>query len=414
LNPTVASLENYNEAANRERIQRLRDRGVDVWGPERVYIAAEVPLDNIEPGASIYQATLSGAEFRIGRGSRIGVSGHARVADCQIGRGVELGAGVYEGATFLDGAVVRGFAEIRPGTLLEEHVDAAHSVAFKNTILTATVVTGSVINYCDLFMSGGTSRSDHSEVGSGVIHFNFDPRGDKYGSLIGDVRGVLLRSAPVFVGGQCGLVGPVHIDFGAVVAAGSIVRRDVAADCVHFENFESQASGGFDREIYTGLRRKFLTTAKLIGNLRALDMWYEHVRLPFADEHQKPLYRAAQQQARAHIAERIKRVDKIVSKLERSIEKSQALGDPALLKFHGEHRLLIKNHAGMQTILAGSGDVAAAPPAFLEQYEKARASMTHLDAVRQLDEFAAEAAANWLHQIAQEPVAVLERALSVA
>ncbi|MEX2301564.1 MAG: hypothetical protein WD733_11540 [Bryobacterales bacterium] len=410
----MASLENYNEAGNRERVQRLQDRGVDVWGAERVYIAADVPLDNIEPGASIYQATLSGAELRIGRGSRIGVSGHARVADCQIGSGVELGAGSYEGATFLDGAVVRGFAEIRPGTLLEELVDAAHSVAFKNTILTATVVTGSVINYCDLFMSGGTSRSDHSEVGSGVIHFNFDPRGDKYGSMIGDVRGVLLRSAPVFVGGQCGLVGPVHIDFGAVVAAGSLVRRDVAADCVHFENFESQASSDFDREIYTGLRRKFLTTAKLIGNLRALDAWYEQVRLPFADEHHKPLYRAAQKQARAHAAERIKRVDKMISKLERSIEKSTALGDPVLKKFHGEHRLLIKNRAAIHTILTGVGDVAAPPPAVLEQYEKARGSMTHLEAVRKLDEFAAEAAANWLHQIAQEPVATLEKTLSAA
>lgn len=410
----MASLENYNEAGNRERVQRLRDRGVDVWGPERVYVAADVPLDHIEPGASIYQATLSGPELYIGCGSRIGGSGHARVANCQIGREVELGAGTYEGATFLDGAMVRGFAEIRPGTLLEEQVDAAHSVAFKNTILTATVVTGSVLNYCDLFMSGGTSRSDHSEVGSGVIHFNFDPRGDKYGSLIGDVRGVLLQSAPVFVGGQCGLVGPVHIDFGAVVAAGSLVRRDVAADCVHFENFESQAVSDFDREIYTGLRRKFLATAKLIGNLRALDVWYEQVRLPFCEDYQKPLYRAAQQQARAHIAERIKRVEKIISKLKRSIEKSAALGDSVLQKFHAEHRLLIGHRESIRKILSGSAEVTAAPPAVLEQYEKARGSMAHLDAVRKLDEFASEAAATWLHQIAQEPVTLLETTLNVA
>ena len=40
---------------------------------------------------------------------------------------------------------------------------------------------------------------------------------------------MLLRSAPIFVGGQCGLVAPVHIDFGAVIAAGSVVRGDVGA-----------------------------------------------------------------------------------------------------------------------------------------------------------------------------------------
>ena len=407
----MAQLETYDEAANRERVERLRALGVDVWGRERVYVAADVPLENIEPGASIQQATLSGSGLRIGRGSRIGVSGQARVVDCQIGRNVELGAGTYEGATFLDDVVVRGFTEIRPGTLLEEQVDAAHSVALKNTILTATVVTGSLINYCDLFMSGGTSRTDHSEVGSGVIHFNFDPRGDKYGSLIGDVRGVLLRSAPIFVGGQCGLVGPLHVDFGSVIAAGSVVRRDVPAGVVHFEKLENQPAGGFDREIYTGLKRKFLTTAKLIGNLRALDCWYDQVRLPFADDYQKPLYRAAQQQARVHIAERIKRLEKIVAKLPRSIEKSSASGDDLSRKFHAEHRRLIECRGRMVEILSKAGPGPSAPAAFLEQYEQARASMAHLDAIRNLDESGAAATAGWLDQIAQEPAKLLEELL---
>jgi UDP-N-acetylglucosamine/UDP-N-acetylgalactosamine diphosphorylase len=407
----VAHLENYDATGNRERVARLLERGVDVWGPERVYIAADVSLENIEPGVSIYQATLSGSDLRISRGSRIGTSGHARVANCQIGRGVELGAGTYEGATFLDDAVVRGFAEIRPGTLLEEQVDAAHTVAFKNTILTATVVTGSLINYCDLFMSGGTSRSDHSEVGSGVIHFNFDPRGDKYGTLIGDARGVLLRSAPVFVGGQCGLVGPVHVDFGSVIAAGSMVRRDVGPAVVHFENFESQQVTGFDREIYVGLKRKFLTTAKLIGTLRALDAWYGQVRLPFADDYQRPLYRAAQGQAREHIAERIKRLEKIIGKLQRSIEKSAAFGDAQLQKFHGEHRRLIECRGRIVEILAGGAPDSAAPAELLTAYEQARKSLPHIDAVRKLDNLAVEAAAAWLHQIAQQPVSLLAETL---
>ena len=407
----VAQPENYDATGNRERVARLRERGVDVWGPERVYVAADVPLENIEPGASIYLATLSGPELRIGRGSRIGISGHARVAGCQIGRGVELGAGTYEGGTFLDDAVVRGFAEIRPGTLLEEQVDSAHTVAFKNTILTATVVTGSLINYCDLFMSGGTSRSDHSEVGSGVIHFNFDPRGDKYGTLVGDVRGVLLRSAPVFVGGQCGLAGPLHIDFGSVIAAGSLVRRDVGPAVVHFENFETQQVADFDREIYLGLKRKFLTTAKLIGNLWALEAWYEQVRLPFADDYQKPLYRAAQGQARAHIAERIKRLEKIIGKLERSIEKSAASADSLLQKFHGEHRRLIECRGRIVEILSGGVPDSRAPAAFLGNYEQARHAQSHIDAVRKLDASAAEAAAGWLQQIAEHPVKLLDEML---
>ena len=391
----------YDDAGNRERVARLIERGVDAWGPERVYVAADVPIENIEPGTVLINAALSGPQLRIGRRSRIGVSGHARVADCQIGRDVELGAGSYENATLLDGARVRGFAELREGTLLEEQAEAAHSVAFKNTILTATVVTGSLINYCDIFMSGGTSRDDHSEVGSGVIHFNFDPRGDKWSSLIGDVRGVLLRSAPVFVGGHCGLVGPLHVDFGAVVAAGSIVRKDVGPNWVQFESAETQRTDGFDREIYMGLKRKFLATAKLVGNLHALDAWYEHVRMPFAEDHHKALYGAAREQIRRHVAERAKRLDKIIGKLERSIEKSSALGAEAAARFHDEHRLLLKSREQVADIITSRPDVPPLPDVFLREYEQSRQVALHIDAIRQLGDEAVSRAADWLGELTE-------------
>ena len=390
----------YDDAGNRERVARLIEHGVDAWGPERVYVAADVLLDNIEPGTVLINAALSGSQLRIGRGSRIGVSGHARVADCQIGRDVELGAGSYENATLLDGARVRGFAELREGTLLEEQAEAAHSVAFKNTILTATVVTGSLINYCDILMSGGMSRDDHSEVGSGVIHFNFDPRGDKWSSLIGDVRGVLLRSAPVFVGGHCGLVGPLHVDFGAVVAAGSIVRKDVGPDCVQFESAETQRTDGFDREIYMGLKRKFLATAKLVGNLHAPDAWYEHVRMQFAEDRQKALHVAAREQIRRHIAERAKRIDKIIGKLERSIAKSSASGGGVAARFQGEHRLLLKSREQIAEIITSKPEGPPPPEGFVRDYEQARQGAEHVDAIRQVGGEAASGAADWLGHLA--------------
>ena len=403
----------YDDAGNRERVERLIERGVDAWGPERVYVAADVPLENIEPGAVLMNTALSGPQLHIGRGSRIGVSGHARVADCQIGHDVELGAGSYENATLLDGARVRGFAELREGTLLEEQSEAAHSVAFKNTILTATVVTGSLINFCDIFMSGGTSRDDHSEVGSGVIHFNFDPRGDKWSSLIGDVRGVLLRSAPVFIGGHCGLVGPRHVEFGAVVAAGSIVRKDVGADCVQFESAETQRTDDFDREIYGGVKRKFLATAKLAGNLHALDAWYEYVRMPFADDHDKALYGAAREQIRRHIAERAKRLGRIVGKLERSIEKSSASGGEASVRFQGEHRLLLKSREQIEEIVTSRPEGPPPPEVFVRDYECSRQGASHVEAIRHVGDEAASMAANWLGELADMTAARMRVALEL-
>lgn len=398
----------YDDAGNRERIAYLAARGVDVWGPERVYIGADVLLENIEPGASLINATVSGSRTLIGRGSRIGVSGHACVEDCQIGRDAELGAGSYQNATLLDSVRVRGFAEIREGTLLEEHVDVAHSVAFKNTVLTATVVTGSLINFCDIFMSGGTSRDDHSEVGSGAIHFNYDPRGDKWSSMLGDATGVLLRSAPVFIGGNSGLVSPVSVGFGAVVAAGSIVRHGVGPNCVHVEAARSQESQSFDRERYALLGRRFVQTAHLVGTLHALDAWYEYVRLPFAGNDQKPLYEAARRQITNHIAERASRLQKIIGKLDRSLAKWAQVPRETGARFVAEHRLLIENQERIAATLIDSSSPPP-PEQAVEAYQKQNATDGHIFRIRGVDDAASAAFAEWLQTVAAQSAEKIQK-----
>src|SRR5204863_1943267 len=107
---------------------------------------------------------------------------------------------------------------------IEEEAEVAHNVGLKNTIFTVAVVAGSNINFCDAFVTGGTSRRDHSEIGSGAVHFNFSPQRDKFGSLFGHAIGVLLRSPGIFIGGNSGIVAPVSIGFGAVIPAGVIIR----------------------------------------------------------------------------------------------------------------------------------------------------------------------------------------------
>lgn len=401
-------MQTYDNGGNQGRIASLLNRGVEVWGHERNYIDADVPIDNIEPGAILYNCTLSGPNTVIGAGSKIGESGHARVHDCQIGRDCSLGAGTYDGATLLDGAKVRGYAEIRPGTLLEEQVEAAHSVAFKNTILTATCVTGSLLNYCDLFMSGGTSRSDHSEVGSGAIHFNFDPRGDKWGSLLGDVRGVLLRSAPVFVGGQAGVVAPATVEFGAVVAAGSIVRKNVPADCVQFDAAQARTLQGFDREVYPSVRRKIANTARLVGNLWAFVAWYEQVRVLHADAHERLLYEAGAEQARRHIRERVKRLRKMIGKLEHSLAKSS--GSDGSTPVQVEHRLLLTRQEELSQALLEECS-GAAPHSFLSEYSAARERLPHVESIQGLSDGASSAASAWLLELAGQCSARVEAIL---
>jgi len=160
----------------------------------------------------------------IGPGCEIGAEGAVVIENCQLGRGVKLKGGYFSGSVFLDGANMGGGAHVREGTILEEEASGAHAVGLKQTVLLPFVTLGSLINFCDILMAGGTSRKNHSEVGSSYIHFNFTPNQDKAtASLVGDVsRGVLLNQNPIFLGGQGGLVGPARIAYGTVIAAGGI------------------------------------------------------------------------------------------------------------------------------------------------------------------------------------------------
>ena len=354
-----------------------------------MYVSTDVSLAAIEPTAVIRQATLSGKDLSIAAGAVIGTSGHAEVSDCQIGPNVELGAGLYQGATLLNGVKVRGFAEIRPGTLLEEEVDIAHSVALKNTTFTACCVAGSLINFCDLFLTGGTSRKDHTEIGSGAIHYNFDPRGDKWGSLLGSIRGVLLRSDPVFIGGTCGLIGPLEVGLGAVTAANCTIRRDVPANTLVATADRAVSIPNFDRTAYGSLRRQFRVTAKLVATLRALGAWYEFVRLPNTPLGERHLCEFALKRVGDQAQERIDRLAKIVAKLE--------VGAPAASAgIQAEHRQLVREWPDLQNTLQQPPRPQKFPTRFLRAYGEARASGEgYVASLKIADPHAAEAEA-WL------------------
>jgi bifunctional UDP-N-acetylglucosamine pyrophosphorylase/glucosamine-1-phosphate N-acetyltransferase len=215
---------------NHERVERLIERGVSIPAPGGVEIGEEVDLDRIATQGVVFHAgtKVFGAKTLISRGVRLGREGPVTVDSCSVGPGVSLKGGFFESAVFLKGV---GHGARRPrqgGTILEEQASGAHTVALKQTILFPFVTLGSLVNFCDCFMAGGTDRKNHSEVGSSYIHFNFTPNQDKAtASMLGDVPGgVMLNQDPIFLGGQGGLVGPCRLAYGTVVAAGTVWRKD--------------------------------------------------------------------------------------------------------------------------------------------------------------------------------------------
>lgn len=269
------------------RLDGLAARGVRVVDPRQTWIAPDVEPGHLAPGCVLHPgARLQGGRTRLLPGAEVGTEGPATLVDTVLGEGARIASGYAEGAVLLEGASAGANAHLRPGTLLEEQASTAHAVGLKQTILLSFVTLGSLINFCDCLMAGGTSRRDHSEVGSGFIHFNFTPwgrKGDKATpSLVGDaVRGVFLREPRIFLGGSGGLVGPAHIGFGSLTAAGQVHRGDVGEG-----RLSATPLRPVDRPI--DLRRlgasepRASRNVEYLAQLAALRAWYRAARLPRA------------------------------------------------------------------------------------------------------------------------------------
>ncbi|MDA1236541.1 MAG: hypothetical protein O3A53_17285, partial [Acidobacteria bacterium] len=135
------------------------------------------------------------------------------------------------------------------------------------------------------------------------------------------------------------------------------------------------------------------------------------VRLAYADERLKPLYESARRHATDHINERVKRLEKIIAKLPRSLEKAEAPGQADLKDVRGQHRKLIENQKAIVELLRTAPEAPLAPERFLSEYEGARGTRSHVEAIQGLRAEAAGSAASWLSGIASAYRAELGRIL---
>jgi len=316
-----------------EKIIQLINKGVDIPNPLTLDMGEEVQIGRISsdrvkiyPGCRIY-----GAETVIASGAQIGYEGPVTIEDCQIGPKVELKGGYFKKAVFLEGANMGLAAHVREGCILEELAGGAHCVGLKQTILFPFVTLGSLINFCDCLMAGGTSRKNHSEVGSSYIHFNFTPSGDKTTpSLIGDVpRGVMLNQPPIFLGGQGGIVGPLRLGYGNVVAAGTILRQDFKEENKLIVGKPHRGAVlDFNPYAYPGLSRVVENNFLYLANLMALEQWYVCVRQPFfgGQEFGELIYTGLLDKLTLAQKERIKRLKDMAEKIAVSLKKTGPKG----------------------------------------------------------------------------------------
>jgi hypothetical protein len=266
-----------------DRLDILSRNGVELVDSRQIFIDDSVSLDRIFPGAVLFPGTrLMGANTLVAPGARIGSEGPATIVNAAIGEEAEIASGFVTDSVLLRKARIGSNGHIRGGTLLEEEASTAHAVGLKHTVLTSFVTLGSLINCCDCLISGGRSRTSHTEVGSGFIHFNYTPwgeSGDKATpSIIGGIpRSVFLREERIFVGGLSGAVGPAKIGFGSFTVAGQVIRSDVLDRTIYSE-VPRKITGSWD------FRSRGLSGPRVernllyIGHLVALRAWYTDVR----------------------------------------------------------------------------------------------------------------------------------------
>ncbi len=313
-------------------MKALIDKGVEIHNPESVEIGPEVHPDRIAAeGVTIHAGCrIFGSGTLLMKGAALGEEGPVTIRDCFVGTEARLKGGSFESSCFLEGVNMGSGGQVRAGCLLEENARGGHTVGLKQTILFPFVTLGSLINFCDCLMAGGTDARNHSEVGSSYVHFNYTPNQDKAtGSLIGDVpRGVMLNQPPIFLGGQGGIVGPVRIGYGIAVAAGTVVRKDLLQEgTMALGRSIPKRSVPFHPGLYTGLHRLIGQNVLYLANLIALRRWYLDVRSRFVGKGtmEKELFKGATGVILMAVKERLKRLGEVAANMDSSIEIFKAL-----------------------------------------------------------------------------------------
>jgi UDP-N-acetylglucosamine/UDP-N-acetylgalactosamine diphosphorylase len=378
------------EPRDADVVQRLVDKGVTITNPLATEISGDVDPDRISgDGVVIHTGCqIRGARTVLSAGVELGRQGPVTIEDCRLGPDVALGGGYAASSVFLAGSSLGLGHQVREGTLLEEQASGAHCVGLKQTILFPFVTLGSLVNFCDCLMSGGTSRSHHSEVGSSYIHFNFTPSGDKATpSVFGDVpRGVMLREKPIFLGGQGGAVGPVNVAYGTVVGAGSILRSDVPAeDTLVIVGPPPSMNQPFVPEEYRNLNLLVAKNVTYLAGLDALEQWYRVARQPFFARQELGVlvHEGALEMLASARRERLSRLRQVAGKLPGTTEAQRTVRDR------------------IDQVCAVFGAVSVPPDQYLaaDLAAEADAGASYLDAVRALPPEAVSDGVRWLRSI---------------
>jgi bifunctional UDP-N-acetylglucosamine pyrophosphorylase/glucosamine-1-phosphate N-acetyltransferase len=182
------------EWQRRRRLQAM-DEGATLTAPDAVWFSYDTEIGRdvtIEPHV-IFGPGVVVAD-------RVTIRGFSHIEGTRIGTGASVGP----------------YARLRPGAEIGERAHVGNFVEIK----AARLGPGAKANH--LSYIGDAEVGAAANVGAGTITCNYDGFG-KYRTSIG---------ARAFIGSNSSLVAPVSVGEGAIVAAGSVITRDVPDDAL--------------------------------------------------------------------------------------------------------------------------------------------------------------------------------------
>lgn len=234
---TPAELHFVNDVLKRRHVAKLRESGVIFDDPASCILDAAV---TIEAGAHIGPNVQLRGKTSVGAGAII--EGTSLIIDSHVAPGalIKLGSRV-EGSSIGELSTVGPFANVRPGTVLGKEVRVGNFVETKNT----TMRDGAKASH--LTYLGDCTVGEHANIGAGTITCNYD----------GYHKAETSIGKGAFIGSNSALVAPVAVGEGAVVAAGSVITRDVPKDALGVARARQD-----NKEGWAKARRETLESAK--------------------------------------------------------------------------------------------------------------------------------------------------------
>jgi bifunctional UDP-N-acetylglucosamine pyrophosphorylase/glucosamine-1-phosphate N-acetyltransferase len=192
---------------NNRIIKNLRRKGIKIVGKD-VFIS---PSAVLERGVVIYSPSYICGETHLYEGAEI-VSSYLNNAS--IGKNSKVLSSNIINSVVGESCTVGPWAHLRDGASVGDNCRIGDFVEIKNASL------GEGCKVAHLAYVGDTTLGKRVNVGCGVVFANYDGK-IKYMSVIED---------DCFIGCNCNIVAPVHVQRGAYIAAGTTLTQDLNED----------------------------------------------------------------------------------------------------------------------------------------------------------------------------------------